>query len=59
MTLFVDHRGETCTSEYLAYRNLIQEIRDSGEISKGPTAFGDKDAQNFENTFNSFVLYTR
>lgn len=55
----IDHRGETYTSDnikqYLAYRNLMQEIRDSGEMTKGPAAFGNKDAQNFANAFNAFL----
>lgn len=55
----IDHRGETYTidniKQYLAYRNLMQEIRDSGEMTKGPPAFGNKDAQNFANAFNAFL----
>lgn len=55
----IDHRGETYTvdniKQYLAYRNLMQEIRDSGEMTKGPAAFGNKDAQNFANSFNAFL----
>jgi len=55
----IDHRGELYTVEnikqYLAIRNLMQEIRDSGEMTKGPKAFGTKDAQNFANQFNAFL----
>ncbi len=55
----IDHRGELYTTEnikhYLAMRNLMQNIRDSGEITKGPAPFGQKDAQNFANSFNKFL----
>ncbi len=55
----IDHRGELYSVEnikqYLAIRNLMQEIRESGEITKGPKAFGVKDAQNFANQFNAFL----
>jgi len=55
----IDHRGETYTKDnikqYLAYRNLMQDIRDQGEMTKGPAAFGAKDAQNFANAFNAFL----
>ena len=55
----IDHRGELYSVEnikqYLAIRNLMQEIRESGEITKGPKAFGTKDAQNFANQFNAFL----
>ena len=55
----IDHRGELYTKDnikqYLAYRNLMQDIRDSGEMTKGPKAFGAKDSQNFANQFNKFL----
>jgi len=55
----IDHRGELYTIDnikhYLAMRNLMQEIRDSGEPTKGPAAFGPKDTQNFANSFNKFL----
>jgi len=55
----IDHRGETYTEDnikqYLAIRNLMQEIRDSGEMTKGPAAFSQKDAQNFANSLNAFL----
>lgn len=55
----IDHRGELYTidniKEYLAYRNLMQELRDAGELTKGPKPFDKKDAQKFANTLNSFV----
>jgi len=56
----IDHRGELYTKdnikEYLAVRDLMQSIRDSGEITKGPKPFGKKDAQNFANQFNKFLV---
>jgi len=54
----IDHRGELYTKDniknYLAMRDLMQEIRDSGEMTKGPAAFNQKDAQNFANQLNKF-----
>ena len=55
----IDHRGELYTKsnikQYLAIRDLMQSIRDSGEMTKGPSAFGKKDIQNFANSFNAFL----
>jgi len=55
----IDHRGELYTKDnikqYLAIRNLMQSIRDSGEMTSGPNPFGAKDAQNFANQFNKFI----
>ena len=55
----IDHRGTIYTKDnikqYLAYRNLMQEIRDSGEMTKGPAAFSLKDSQQFANSLNSFL----
>lgn len=55
----IDHRGAIYTEDnikqYLAIRNLMQEIRDSGEMTKGPAAFSQKDAQQFANSLNSFL----
>ncbi len=54
----IDHRGEIYTvdniKQYLAIRNLMQNIRDSGEYTSGPSAFGAKDAQAFANSLNKF-----
>ena len=36
-------------------RNLMQSIRDSGEITKGPKPFGVKDAEYFANSLNKFL----
>lgn len=55
----IDHRGATYTQDnikqYLAIRNLMQEIRDSGEMTKGPAPFSQKDVQQFANSFNAFL----
>lgn len=55
----IDHRGAMYTQDnikqYLAIRNLMQEIRDSGEMTKGPAAFSQKDAQQFANSLNNFL----
>ena len=55
----IDHRGAMYTQDnikqYLAIRNLLQEIRDSGEITKGPAPFNQKDAQQFANSLNNFL----
>jgi len=54
----IDHRGELYSTEnikqYLAMRNLMELIRDSGETTRGPAPFGKKDAHNFANQFNAF-----
>jgi len=55
----IDHRGELYSVEnikqYLTMRNFMQEIRDSGEITGGPKAFGEKDGREFANQFNAFL----
>jgi len=55
----IDHRGTMYTPDnikhYLAMRNLMQEIRDNGEMTKGPAAFSVKDAQKFANSLNHFL----
>ena len=55
----IDHRGAIYTQDnikqYLAMRNLMQDIRDSGELTKGPAPFNQKDAQQFANSLNSFL----
>jgi uncharacterized protein YaiI (UPF0178 family) len=55
----LDHRGELYSTEnikqYLAMRNLMESIRESGEITGGPKPFGTKDAHAFANQFNAFL----
>jgi uncharacterized protein YaiI (UPF0178 family) len=54
----IDHRGELYSVEnvkqYLTMRNFMQEMRDAGEMTGGPKAFGKKDAREFANQFNAF-----
>ncbi|MFK5881208.1 MAG: YaiI/YqxD family protein [Sulfurospirillum sp.] len=56
----IDHRGELYSvdniKQYLAMRDLMQAIRESGEMTKGPSAFDKKDAQKFANQLNSFLI---
>jgi len=55
----IDHRGELYSvdniKQYLAMRNLMDKIRESGEITKGPKPFGVKDAHEFANQLNAFL----
>lgn len=55
----IDHRGELYSVDniknYLAMRNLMESIREMGEITKGPKAFGQKDAEMFANQLNTFL----
>jgi len=55
----IDHRGELYTVEnikqYLAMRNLMESIRESGEMTSGPKPFGTKDAHAFANQLNAFL----
>ena len=54
----IDHRGELYTHEnikqHLAIRNLMAEIRDTGEILKGAKPFGSKDVYLFSNEFDKY-----
>lgn len=55
----IDHRGELYSTDnikqYLAMRNLMESIRESGEMTGGPKAFGTKDAHAFANQLNAFL----
>ncbi|MCF6340749.1 MAG: YaiI/YqxD family protein [Sulfurimonas sp.] len=55
----IDHRGELYSidniKQYLAMRNLMEKIRESGEITKGPKPFDKKDAESFANQLNAFL----
>jgi uncharacterized protein YaiI (UPF0178 family) len=55
----IDHRGETYTVDnikhYLAMRNLMESIRESGEQTKGPKPYSSKDAGYFANALNNFL----
>ncbi len=55
----IDHRGELYSKDnikqYLAMRNLMESIRESGEMTKGPKPFTQKDAELFANQLNAFL----
>ena len=55
----IDHRGELYSpsniKQYLAMRNLMESIRESGEITKGPKPFSTKDVHAFANQLNAFL----
>ncbi len=55
----IDHRGELYSVEnikqYLAMRDLMESIRESGKMTKGPKAFTAKDAHAFANQLNGFL----
>ncbi|HFU74134.1 MAG TPA: YaiI/YqxD family protein [Helicobacteraceae bacterium] len=55
----IDHRGELFSADnikqYLAMRNLMESIRESGEVTKGPKPFSDKDAHEFANQLHRFL----
>ncbi|NOQ30647.1 MAG: YaiI/YqxD family protein [Helicobacteraceae bacterium] len=55
----IDHRGELYSvdniKQYLAMRNLMETIRDTGEMTGGPKAYGQKNAHEFANQFNAFL----
>ena len=55
----IDHRGELYSvdnvKQYLAMRDLMASIRESGEVTRGPKPFGPKDAHEFANQLNAFL----
>ncbi|WP_345986315.1 YaiI/YqxD family protein [Sulfurimonas sp. HSL-1656] len=55
----IDHRGERYTpdniKQYLAMRNLMETIRDSGVVTGGPKPFGPKDVHAFANALHRFL----
>ncbi len=55
----LDHRGtlytKECIGQYLAMRNFMQELRESGIYSDGPKPFGKKDVHSFSNVLNIFL----
>lgn len=55
----IDHRGELYSvdniKQYLAMRNLMEKIRESGEMTKGPKPFSQKDAHEFANQLHRFL----
>ena len=55
----IDHRGELYSvdniKQYLAMRNLMESIRESGELTSGPKPFSSKDAHQFANQLHRFL----
>ncbi|MCK9473697.1 YaiI/YqxD family protein [Sulfurimonas sp.] len=55
----IDHRGELYSvdniKQYLAMRNLMEKIRECGEVTKGPKPFTQKDAHQFANQLHKFL----
>jgi len=55
----IDHRGQRYDAQnikqYLAMRNLMEEIRSSGEMTRGPAPFGTKDVHAFSNELQKFL----
>lgn len=55
----IDHSGklfdEENVKQALAIRDLMQSIRDTGEMTKGPPPFSPKKAQQFANQLNQFL----
>lgn len=55
----IDHRGTLYSvdniKQYLAVRDLMQNIRDMGETTRGPKPFNEKDIHAYANTLNSFL----
>ncbi len=56
----IDHRGELYSvdniKQYLAMRDLMEKIRESGEMTRGPKPFSQKDAHEFANQLNAFLM---
>ncbi len=53
-------RGELYTKEnikeHLAMRDFMTSLRDTGQVSGGPAAFGQKDKQAFANALDRFLV---
>lgn len=58
--IVIDHRGglfdEENIKQYLAMRNLMQDIRDSGGPTKGPAPFMQKEAHAFASQLNNVLV---
>ena len=59
----IDPRGdlysEDNVAERLAMRNLMQDLRSTGEILGGPRPFGSSDRQRFANQLDRFLTRNR
>jgi uncharacterized protein YaiI (UPF0178 family) len=55
----IDHRDELYSvdniKQYLAMRNLMEIIRDTGEMTKGPAPFNQKNVHEFANQLHRFL----
>ncbi len=55
----ISHHGKLFSTEniknLLSMRNLMQELRDTGESTRGPAPFSKKDAIGFANQLNKFL----
>ncbi len=55
----IDHRGERFSEDniktYVAMRELMQSIRDNGEMTKGPKPFSKKDSHHFANQLDQLL----
>jgi uncharacterized protein YaiI (UPF0178 family) len=54
-----DRYSEDNVNERLAMRNLMQELRATGEVIGGPAAFGSSDRQRFANQLDRFLTQPR
>jgi uncharacterized protein len=54
-----DRYSEDNVGERLAMRNLMQELRATGDIVGGPAAFGSSDRQRFANQLDRFLTRPR
>jgi uncharacterized protein YaiI (UPF0178 family) len=54
-----DRYSEDNVNERLAMRNLMQELRSTGENIGGPPAFGSSDRQRFANQLDRFLTQAR
>ena len=56
-------RGELYTEqnvrERLAMRDLMEQLRSTGEVSGGPAPFGDRDRQSFANSLDRWLAKRR
>ena len=56
----LNYRGKLYTEgnikDRLAMRDLMNELRDGGMMTGGPSAFGKKDCQAFVNQLDSFLI---
>lgn len=56
----MDHKGELFREDniknFLAMRNLMQELREAGEITSGSKPFNKKNVHEFANQLNNFLV---